>query len=84
MNENHRSDDIVRAWVRSGPEQASAEFVERTLRPVPRMRQRRSWRILLERGSRPVLAGAGAVAVVVLIAGLGLLAVRPGGVNIVL
>ena len=81
MNENHRSDDIVRAWVRSGPEQASAEFVERTLRPVPRMRQRRSWRILLERGSRPVLAGAGAVAVLVLIAGLGLLAVRPGGVG---
>ena len=64
MNENHRSDDIVRAWVRSGPEQASADLVERTLRPVPRMRQRRSWRMLLERVSRPVLAGAGAVAVV--------------------
>ena len=45
MNENHRNDDIVRAWVRSGPEQASADLVERTLRPVPRMRQRRSWRI---------------------------------------
>jgi hypothetical protein len=71
MNENHRNDDIVRAWVRSGPEQASADLVERTLRPVPRMRQRRSWRILLERMSGPVLAGAGAVALVaVLIVGI--------------
>jgi hypothetical protein len=81
MNENQRSDEIVRAWVRSGPEQATSDFVERTLRPVPRMRQRRSWRIILERLSGPVLAGAGAVAVVVLIVGLGLLAVRPGGVG---
>jgi len=75
MNENQRNDDIVRAWVRSGPELASADFVERTLRPVPRMRQRRSWRILLERLSGPVLAGAGAVALVAVlivgIAGLG-------------
>jgi hypothetical protein len=71
MNENDRNDDIVRAWVRSGPELASADFVERTLRPVPRMRQRRSWRILLERLSGPVLAGAGAVALIaVLIVGV--------------
>ena len=72
MNGNHRSDDIVRAWVQSGPELASADLVERTLRPVPRMRQRRSWRILLERLSAPVLAGTGAVALVaVLIVGIG-------------
>ena len=72
MNENDRNDDIVRAWVRSGPELASADLVERTLRPVPRMRQRRSWRILLERLSGPVLAGAGAVALVaVLVVGIG-------------
>ena len=58
-------DDQVRAWVRSGPDHASAEFVERTLRPVPRMRQRRSWRIAVERWSRPVAAAA-AVAVVAL------------------
>jgi hypothetical protein len=71
MRENERNDDIVRAWVRSGPEQASADLVERTLRPVPRMRQRRSWRIALERLSGPVLAGAGAVALVaVLIVGI--------------
>ena len=71
MNENQRNDDIVRAWVRSGPELASADLVERTLRPVPRMRQRRSWRILLERLSGPVLAGAGAVALIaVLIVGI--------------
>jgi hypothetical protein len=72
MNENQRSDEIVRAWVRSGPEQATSDFVERTLRPVPRMRQRRSWRIVLERLSAPVLAGAGAVALVaVLVLGVG-------------
>ena len=81
MNENDRNDDIVRAWVRSGPELASADFVERTLRPVPRMRQRRSWRILIERLSGPVLAGAGAVAlVVVLIVGIaGFLGMRGVG-----
>ena len=72
MNENHRSDEIVRAWVLSGPEQASADFVERTLRPVPRMRQRRSWRIVLERWTRPAIAAAAAVAILaVIVAGMG-------------
>jgi len=72
-------DDAVRAWVRSGPEVASAEFVERTLRPIPRMRQRRSWRIALERYMQPMLTIGGAAAVVVvLIVGLGILALRPG------
>ena len=79
MNEHHRSDDIVRSWVQSGPDQASADFVERTLRPIPRMRQRRSWRIVVERLSRPVLAGAGAVALVaILVVGIGAFAGMPG------
>jgi hypothetical protein len=66
-------DEVVRAWVRSGPDLASAGFVEQTLRPVPRMRQRRSWRIAAERWSQPLLAAAavGAVALgVVILAGL--------------
>ena len=67
MNEDRRSDEILRSWVRSGPEQASSEFVERTLRPIPRMRQRRSWRIVMERLSRPVVAGAGAMALIALL-----------------
>jgi hypothetical protein len=82
MSGQERTDDAVRAWIRSGPETASAEFVERTLRPIPRMRQRRSWRIALERLTQPVMAVGGAVAlVVVLVAGLGILALRPGGVG---
>jgi hypothetical protein len=72
MTGDERADEIVRAWVQAGPDGASAEFVERTLRPVPRMRQRRSWRIVLERVSRPVLAGAAAVALVaVFVVGIG-------------
>lgn len=67
MNDDRRSDDILRSWVRSGPEQASSEFVERTLRPIPRMRQRRSWRIALERVSRPVMATAAVAATIALL-----------------
>jgi hypothetical protein len=82
MSGQERMDDTVRAWIRSGPESASAEFVERTLQPIPRMRQRRSWRITLERFTQPVVAVGGAVAlVVVLLAGLGFLALRPGSVG---
>jgi len=82
MSGQDRMDDVVRAWIRSGPETASAEFVERTLRPISRMRQRRSWRIALERFTQPVMAAGGAVAlVIVLVAGLGFLALRPGGVG---
>jgi hypothetical protein len=82
MSGQERMDDAVRAWIRSGPEAASAEFVERTLQPIPRMRQRRSWRITLERLTQPVVAVGGAVAlVVVLVAGLGYLALRAGGVG---
>lgn len=79
MTEQRRFDDAVHAWVRSGPELASADFVERTLRPIPRMRQRRSWRIALERVGLPVVAVAGAAAVVaVLVAGVGLAVIGPG------
>ena len=82
MTGDERMDDTIRTWVRSGPEMASAEFVERTLAPIPRMRQRRSWRISLERFTRPVMAVGGAVAlVIVLVAGLGFVALRPGGVG---
>ena len=41
-------------WIRTGPEAAPSAFVEATLRPVPRMRQRPSWRIRLERLARPL------------------------------
>ena len=82
MSGQEPRDDAIRTWIRSGPEMASAEFVERTLGPIPRMRQRRSWRITLERFTQPVVAVGGAVALIaVLVAGLGLLALRPGGVG---
>jgi hypothetical protein len=81
MNENQRTDDIVRAWVLSGPEQASLDLVERTLRPVPLMRQRRSWRIVMERWARPAIAVAGVAAIVaVILVGIGTVA-RFGGVG---
>jgi hypothetical protein len=79
MTDQRRLDDAVRSWVRSGPEMASADFVERTLQPIPHMRQRRSWRIAVERAGRPVVSVLGAAAVLVLlVAGLGLLLTRPG------
>jgi hypothetical protein len=82
MSGQERLDDAVRAWVRSGPETASAEFVEATLRPIPRMRQRRSWRISLGPFTGPVIAIGGAVAlVIVLVAGLGFVGLRLGGVG---
>jgi hypothetical protein len=68
MTDDRRSDDILRSWVRSGPEGASSDFVERTLRPIPRMRQRRSWRIVFERLSRPVMATAAVAAAVAILA----------------
>lgn len=51
-------DRRVADWLRSGPEAAAAEFVDATLRPIPRMRQRRSWRIALERRGQPLLQPA--------------------------
>lgn len=77
MIDERRPDDPIRMYVRSGPMAASAEFVERTMRPIPRMRQRDSWRIRLERLGRPVSALAGAAATIVLVvAGLAVLADR--------
>ncbi len=68
MNERRTPDDIIRSWVRSGPESASPDLFERTLKPIPRMHQRRSWRIglggVLGPVARPVVAVGGAVAVV--------------------
>ena len=51
-------DQRLADWLRSGPEAAAPGFVEATLRPIPRMRQRRSWRIGLERRGRPLLQPA--------------------------
>ena len=82
MIDGERGDDAVRAWVRSGPEIASADFVERTLRPIPRMRQRRSWRIALQRFTQPVMAVGGAVALVVILAvSLSLIAFRMNDIS---
>lgn len=66
-------DDPVRAWILLGQEVAPAEFVEQTLRPIPRMRQRRSWRIALDRLVRPATAlvtAAATIAIAVVIVGL--------------
>jgi hypothetical protein len=54
MTNDPRSDSQIRSWIEAGPDAASAEFVERTLRPIPRMRQRRSWRITLGRLLEPL------------------------------
>lgn len=79
MNDQRTPDDAVRSWILSGPETASTDLVERTLQPIPRMRQRRSWRIAIERlltpAAGPVLTAA---SVVVFVAGLGLVAVMQG------
>lgn len=64
MIDERRADDLIRLWIEAGPEAASAEFVERTLRPIPRMRQRRSWRIAVDGLVAP--AGLMAAAVVIL------------------
>lgn len=64
MNDDTRHDDLIRSWIRSGPEVASASLVERTLDPVPRMRQRRSWRLALDRLAGPFPAWAGGAAAV--------------------
>jgi hypothetical protein len=77
----HRPDLDVElvAWIRSGPETAAPEFVERTLRPVPRMRQRRSWRIAVDRWlAAPAAVATGAAVVVVVGLGAIILAGLPG------
>jgi hypothetical protein len=63
-------DDRVLAWIHSGPETAPSEFVERTLRPVPRMRQRRSWRVGLEHVGGPLLRPVALGLAIILVVGL--------------
>jgi hypothetical protein len=55
MNDRRPAEDRVLDWIRSGPDAAPMDLVERTLRPIPRMRQRRSWRISLERLTGPLI-----------------------------
>jgi hypothetical protein len=79
MSGERRPDEVVQDFLASGPEVASAEFVERTMRPIPRMRQRRSWRITLGDIGRPVTAVVGAAAIVaVAVVGLSLVGRLPG------
>jgi hypothetical protein len=71
MIEERRPDDPIRLWVRDGPMIASTEFVDRTMRPIPRMRQRSSWRVRLARIGGPVSGlAAAAMAIVLVVAGL--------------
>ena len=81
MTDDRHVDQLIRTWIDAGPDAASAEFVDRTLRPIPRMRQRRSWRISLERAITPLGPVATAVGIVVIaVVGLAtLLTGMPGG-----
>jgi hypothetical protein len=65
-------DQRVADWLRSGPEAVAAEFVDATLRPIPRMRQRRSWRIALERRSWLLQPAALGVAGLLIVGVIGL------------
>ena len=79
MNDQRTPDDLIHDWLMSGPDVASTDLVDRTLRPIPRMHQRRSWRITLERFVAPVASPVLAFAsVIVVVAGLGLFAVLLG------
>ena len=79
MTDQRTPDDQIHGWLLSGPDVASADLVDRTLRPIPRMRQRRSWRIALERFVAPIASPAIAfVGVIALVAGVGLYAVLGG------
>jgi hypothetical protein len=73
-------EDVLIAWVRSGPETASSEFVDRTLAPIPHMRQRGRWRIRIERGSwaAPSLGGYLAAAAAIVIAAIAIVGSIPG------
>jgi hypothetical protein len=78
MTDERRADERIRLWIETGPDAASTAFVERTLRPIPRMRQRRSWRITVDRLLAPAAPAAAAVVVlaVALLAGGALLGGR--------
>lgn len=72
-------DQRVVDFLRSGPEAAPAEFVEATLLPIPRMRQRRSWRIWLDRIVQPIASPvSAAVGLAVVVAGIAVVAGLPG------
>ena len=64
MTDQAGLDDTIRDWILSGAEVAPADFVEQTLRPIPHMRQRRSWRITLDPLTRPAASVLMAVATV--------------------
>jgi hypothetical protein len=81
MTSRRTTDDAIRDWLRSGPETASSELVTQTLRPVRRMRQRRSWRIAVDRVAGPSMRLAGIAAVLAIAIGTGLLLLRPGGLG---
>ena len=68
MIDDHSADKQIRAWIDRGPEAASSEFIDRTMRPIPRMRQRRSWWIAVERLAAPLGPVAVAAALVVIVA----------------
>ena len=73
-------DQRVADWLRTGPEAAAAEFVDATLRPIPRMRQRRSWTIWLERLGRPMLqTSVLGLAALVIVGALGVVGSVGGG-----
>jgi len=79
MTDQRTPEDKIHGWLLSGPDTASGDLVERTMRPIPRMRQRRSWRIALERFVAPIASPAIAfVGVIVVVAGVGLYAVLGG------
>ena len=73
-------DDLIRAMVRSGPETAASDFVERTLAPIPHMRQRGRWRLYLERapGSSSAFGGFLAAAAAGVVLAVAILSSVPG------
>lgn len=79
MSARRPADEAVRDWIRSGPETASSELAEQALRPIRRMRQRRSWRIALDRVAGPATGLAGIAAVLAIVTVAGLVLLRPGG-----
>jgi hypothetical protein len=80
MTDHPDVDVTIRDWILIGAEVAPADFVDETLRPIPRMRQRRSWRIALDPLTRPaasVLMAAATVAIAVV--ALGAFGLASGG-----
>lgn len=73
MIDDLHTDRVIRDWIDAGPERASAEFVERTLAPIPLMRQRGSWWIRVGRRIGTLVPVAAAVGVVAVVLALGAL-----------